>query len=446
MNNFVLATALFGGLIWPFVIVLVVAAIAFLLLVFVKFEVVYVDPDTDYEIAHEKVGFGTKVNLSSAKKTGKKLVGWAFDEKGKSMVKKSSKHIWRTTELFAVWEKDVSTGVTLEDANAVLEISYMDDLDGKEIEKDIQPLSIAVPEKFDDGSVLLGWALEPGGEPVLTSSVNEKSVFTLELYPVYVNNEADAAPAEEEAPAEEAPAEEAPVEEAPVEETPAEEAPVEEVEEVPAEEEAPAEEAPVEEAPAEEAAPEDAAAFVAPVPVGDENNTLEIKYSRSFTANIIQADDVVKGYYNELKNHILSYKRVKSKISWKFDSFNRGRDQVAKIKLRGKTVCVYCAIDANLLEESRFHQDQIDAKIFEDVPTLLKIRSGLALRKAKEVIDMIMTRIDAPKNPKFVETNYVADYKYETNDALIEKGLIKITNQKINLGPKDPENEEETQA
>ena len=172
--------------------------------------------------------------------------------------------------------------------------------------------------------------------------------------------------------------------------------------------------------------PAEVDAVVVPTYFDNEGNKIDIKYSRSITANIIQSDDTVKSYYSELKNHILSYKGVKSRISWKFDSYNRGRDQLFKIKLRGKTICLYCALNPDDFDKSKYHHEAIDAKIFEDVPMLVKIKSGLGLRKAKELVDIEMAGLEIEKNPKAKEVDYVNQYPYEENEPLIERGLIKI--------------------
>ena len=156
------------------------------------------------------------------------------------------------------------------------------------------------------------------------------------------------------------------VEEAPVAEEAAEvvEEAAEVVEEAPVVEEAAevVEEAPVaeetvevvEEAPAEPVAP-----TVVPTYFDNAGNHIDIKYSRSFISNIIQGDEMIKEYYSDLKNHILSYQDVKSRLSWKFDSYNRGRDQLFKIKVRGKTICIYLALDPDNYEVSKYHHEAI---------------------------------------------------------------------------------------
>ena len=175
-----------------------------------------------------------------------------------------------------------------------------------------------------------------------------------------------------------------------------------------------------------EEAPVEAQAIIVPTYFDNEGNKIDINYSRSISANIIQSDDTVKSYYSELKNHILSYKGVKSRISWKFDSYNRGRDQLFKIKLRGKTICLYCNLNPDDFDKSKYHHEAINAKIFADVPMLVKIKSGLGLRKAKELVDIEMAGLGIEKNPKAKEVDYVAQYPYEENEPLIERGLIKI--------------------
>ena len=158
----------------------------------------------------------------------------------------------------------------------------------------------------------------------------------------------------------------------------------------------------------------------------NDGNKLDIRCSRSFEANLIQSDETVKDYYNELKNYIMSFKGVKSRFSWKFETFNKGRNPFFKIKLRGKTILLYCAIDPESIDKAKYRHDAIDNKLFADVPTLLKIKAGLNVRRAKEVIDLVMAKFEMEKNPKYEDVDYKSMYAYEENQALIGKGLIKV--------------------
>ncbi len=425
LNTLMAFNLLDGGAgLYATVAVLVVALIAIVLLAFVKKEVIYIDPDTDYEIAHKKYGWGKKITLASANKTGKKFIGWAYDENGMKKVGKLKIRLFKTTELYAVW---ANPGVaSVEDSNFAMDFVYVNDVTGADVAKESFAFLINIPETVN-GDKVIGWGLDEESGPVIpVGESEEKSVLTLELYPYREGWEekVDAEPVEaveEPAPVEEPVAEEAPAEEPVVEvveevaeEAPVEEAPAEVVEEVAEIEEAPAEEPVVEEV-----------ETVAPV-VDKTGLVLDIRYSRSVTANIIQADDEVKNFYSELKNHILSYKGVKSRFSWKLESFNKGRTQLFKIKLRGKTICLYCALDPNEFDKAKYHHSEIDAKSLAAVPMLVKIKSKLALKKAKELVDILMAKLEIVTNPKAVAVDYVAAYPYEENEPLIERGLIKV--------------------
>jgi ribosomal protein L18E len=148
----------------------------------------------------------------------------------------------------------------------------------------------------------------------------------------------------------------------------------------------------------------------------------------------------MKEFYSELKNHILSYDGVKSRLSWKFDSYNRGRDQLFKIKIRGKTICLYLALDPNNYDVSKYHHESIDAKIFEDVPMLFKIKSGLGLRKAKQLVDDTMAKFEIPQaeKPKFVD--YVAKYPYTETEELVQQKLVKVLVSEGSIGAKSDDN------
>ena len=193
------------------------------------------------------------------------------------------------------------------------------------------------------------------------------------------------APAEEVAKEEvvEAPAEE-------VVEEPAQEVAAEEVVEAPAEEVAATEyvefgeedpanlvamlDVPAE--PAEEAAPQEEAPVKAPAP-----------RSRNFAEKMRDASEIIQDRYDELKNYALRFRKLKSRISRKFDSINQGRFQFVKLGLAGKTLKLYLNMDINTTDPKFHCKDMSDKKTYVTVPTMLRIKSGRAVRYAKILID-----------------------------------------------------------
>ncbi len=159
----------------------------------------------------------------------------------------------------------------------------------------------------------------------------------------------------------------------------------------------------------------------------DENgNISDIKCSRSFTANLIQSNSTVKQYYAELKNHILSYKGVKARTSWRMESYNKGRIQLFKLKIRGKTICLYCALDPDAFDKAKYFHERSEAKVFKKVPMMVRIKSDRGLKKAKELVDIVMSRFAIELNANAGFVDYSAEYPYETTKSLVGRGLIKL--------------------
>ncbi len=157
-----------------------------------------------------------------------------------------------------------------------------------------------------------------------------------------------------------------------------------------------------------------------------EGNVVKINCARSFTANLIQSNPEVKYYYNEIKNHILSYKGAKSRISWRIESFNKGRIQLCKLKIRGKTICLYCALDPDDYDRSKYYHERATAKNYAKVPMMIRIKSERGLKRAKALIDAIMAKFSLPPLEGREPIDFAANYPYETTRALVERSLIKI--------------------
>jgi hypothetical protein len=155
-----------------------------------------------------------------------------------------------------------------------------------------------------------------------------------------------------------------------------------------------------------------------------------MKYNRSFIARIIQGSDDVKQYYGQVKNSLLSYKKVNSNIAWGAERFNKGRETIARFKIRGKTLCLYLALDPNEYKTSVYHHSDVsDNKSMRGTPMMVKIKSPLGVRKAQRLIDEMLLRRGAIKQ-KVQERDYAAMYPYETIEELIEDGLVKDVSKK----------------
>lgn len=167
---------------------------------------------------------------------------------------------------------------------------------------------------------------------------------------------------------------------------------------------------------------------------------IRYRYNRSFEAKLIQSDDTVKRYYSELKNCLLSYKKVTSRISWRHESFRKGRPAAAKFVIRGKTLCLCLALDPENYEESKYIVDDMSryAK-FANTPLMYRIKNERRLRYAKELIAFLFGGTE----PSGHEDEDFAAIPYEDTQSLVERGLIKIVSYREVAIEEKTENEEE---
>ncbi len=149
-----------------------------------------------------------------------------------------------------------------------------------------------------------------------------------------------------------------------------------------------------------------------------------LRYDRSFTARLIQSDDELKQWYTELKNYLLSFKKVKDRMSWKRESYRYGRDPVVRLGFRGKTLCAYLPFDPNDFSESKFKVEDVSDNVsYADTPCMYRIKNARRVKYLMELIDTVMERLNGGAR---VERDSVDYYMpYEGIVELIQKGLIK---------------------
>lgn len=159
--------------------------------------------------------------------------------------------------------------------------------------------------------------------------------------------------------------------------------------------------------------------------IGDEE--VLVRYNRSFVSKLMQSSDELKGYYADLVNHALSYKKVKNRISWPSSTIKHQSGRVAILTIKGKTLYVYLAMDPELAKQTikGTIKDVSDKKRYQTVPTLFKVKSPLSLRKAKVLLDALMATRNAQMGKPSTAIN-PQDYPYETTEDLIKNGLIKV--------------------
>ena len=155
---------------------------------------------------------------------------------------------------------------------------------------------------------------------------------------------------------------------------------------------------------------------------------LVMRIDRSFTAKLKQSDDEVKDRYGMIKNALLSYKKIKSTVSWNADRFNCGRATIAKMNIRGKTLCVYFALDPKdpAFKQTIYNQkDMSEQKAYAQTPFMMKIKSDLAAKRAVRLVETLAEQNGVAKKKDFEEVDYKKTYRYAGDRQLELTGLLR---------------------
>ena len=121
---------------------------------------------------------------------------------------------------------------------------------------------------------------------------------------------------------------------------------------------------------------------------------------KNFAQKFLEADELILKRYDELKNYILRYKGVKSRVSNDFDSFNMGRTQLFKLGFSTQSLKLYLNLDYSAVESRLKCKDVSHKKAYAQVPVFLRIKSPRAMRNAKYLINQVVERFNLKENPK----------------------------------------------
>ena len=152
---------------------------------------------------------------------------------------------------------------------------------------------------------------------------------------------------------------------------------------------------------------------------------VKVRYNRSYTARLIQSQDTLKSYYDEVKNELMRY-GVSNRISWKHETFRKGRKLLARFGVRGKTLGVYLALNPADFENTKYKVDDVSGvKRNAAVPSLYRIKNDRRCRYVKDLIAKLMAENGLEAGEERNE-KYSAQYPYEELEPLIDRKLVKL--------------------
>ena len=123
-----------------------------------------------------------------------------------------------------------------------------------------------------------------------------------------------------------------------------------------------------------------------------------------------RAPESVRHYYSEIKNELLSYENVKSRMSKKFDTFSIGRFTVAKLTCKNDVVKLYLALANDTIDTKYYTEDVSSSEIYDQTPTLHNVKSKRGLKYGIELIREIMTSIGYSKVDGYVPVDFAVEF------------------------------------
>ena len=129
-----------------------------------------------------------------------------------------------------------------------------------------------------------------------------------------------------------------------------------------------------------------------------------------FDEKVEKASPDLKRHYNEIKNVIMKYRNVHSRISKAGDSFRCKGQKYVYMTIVGKTLKVYLALDPFSIDQNVYHhKDVSNKKKYQVTPTLLRVKSELSVEKTIKLIEVMFedNMIDVKK--KVEEKDYVQE-------------------------------------
>lgn len=94
-----------------------------------------------------------------------------------------------------------------------------------------------------------------------------------------------------------------------------------------------------------------------------------------------------KASYEQIRDYLLAY-GFHNRISHTAETFRLHRQEIAKIAIGGKTVKLFLALNPKEYANSTIPvRDSSATKAYREVPTMIKIKSALSVKRAFMLID-----------------------------------------------------------
>lgn len=131
-----------------------------------------------------------------------------------------------------------------------------------------------------------------------------------------------------------------------------------------------------------------------------------------FAEKMLVMDEKTQSYYDELNNKFKSMRKINPRVSVKGVSYRLGRELVAKITIRGKTMKLHLALDVDKFEEKIYFQKSMaDVKAYAEVPFTVKVKSDRGVRNAVKLVDALAEAKGIEYKTRYNQVDSIAQLK-----------------------------------
>ena len=135
----------------------------------------------------------------------------------------------------------------------------------------------------------------------------------------------------------------------------------------------------------------------APAEVSADGLVIKGKRKRKpFETRLRNSDYDLRHKYYDLRDYIKWY-GLRNRVSIPGDTFSYKRQRYAFVTIVGKHLRIYLQLNPQDYADSTIPVEQAEAKKYEDLPCLLRIKSDLSYRRAKKLVDDLMAKIGMPR-------------------------------------------------
>lgn len=127
-----------------------------------------------------------------------------------------------------------------------------------------------------------------------------------------------------------------------------------------------------------------------------------------FAEKMLFAEKKYQRFYDSINNAFLSYRKVHARVSVSCASYRFGRQLIAKMTFRGKTLKLHLALDVNKFDEKIYYQRSLaDKKAYAEVPFTVKVRSDRALNNALKLVAAVCEEYNVEAKTRYTAVDSI---------------------------------------